>query len=77
MLSAVLDGINCITTSFKNPFFTGALLRAEQKIPGSEYRHVIEENNVNGTIVPITITCSLLMREMKKSEKILRNPMIF
>ena len=58
-----------VSQVIKTHFFTGALLRAEQKIPGSEYRHVIEENNVNGTIVPTTITCSLSMREMKKYEK--------
>merc|ERR1712217_276058 len=47
----------------------GDLLRAERKTPGSEHGQVIEEHIVNGTIVPVAITCSLLERAMKESEK--------
>ena len=49
--------------------FTGALLRAERKTPGSEHSQVIEEHNVNGMIAPTPITCSLLKRAMKESAK--------
>merc|ERR1711899_519409 len=47
----------------------GDLLRAERKTPGSEHGQVIEEHIVNGTIVPVAITCSLLERAMKESDK--------
>merc|ERR550519_2809239 len=47
----------------------GALLRAERKTPGSEHGQVIEEHIVNGMIVPVAITCSLLERAMKESAK--------
>ena len=44
---------------------TGDLLRAERKAPGSEYGELIEHHITNGTIVPVAITCSLLVRAMK------------
>merc|ERR1712020_102299 len=47
----------------------GDLLRAERKTPGSEHGQVIEEHIVNGTIVPVAITCSLLERAMTESGK--------
>jgi len=47
----------------------GDLLRAERKTQGSEHGEVIEHHIVNGTIVPVKITCSLLERAMKESEK--------
>ena len=43
----------------------GDLLRAERKAPGSEYGELIEHHITNGTIVPVAITCSLLVRAMK------------
>ena len=48
----------------------GDLLRAEQQTQGSEHGQVIEHHTVNKTIVPVKITCSLLERAMKESEKI-------
>ena len=45
--------------------FKGDLLRAERKAPGSEYGELIEHHITNGTIVPVAITCSLLVRAMK------------
>ena len=45
--------------------FEGDLLRAERKVPGSEYGELIEHHITNGTIVPVAITCSLLVRAMK------------
>merc|ERR1712083_302644 len=47
----------------------GDLLRAERKSPGSQYGELIETHIVNGTIVPVAITCSLLERAMKESDK--------
>ena len=47
----------------------GDLLRAEQQTQGSEPGQVIEHHILNGTIVPVKITCSLLERAMKESEK--------
>jgi len=47
----------------------GDLLRAERQTQGSEHGEVIEHHIVNGTIVPVKITCSLLERAMKESEK--------
>jgi len=47
----------------------GDLLRAERKAPGSEYGELIEHHITNGTIVPVAITCSLLVRAMKESGK--------
>merc|ERR1711944_53230 len=47
----------------------GDLLRAERKTPGSEHGETIEEHIVNGTIVPVAITCSLLERAMNESGK--------
>ena len=49
--------------------FSGDLLRAERKSPGSQYGELIETHIVNGTIVPVAITCSLLERAMNKSGK--------
>ncbi|XP_053628016.2 UMP-CMP kinase-like isoform X1 [Cherax quadricarinatus] len=47
----------------------GDLLREERAKPGSEFGDMIEEHIKNGTIVPVEITCSLLERAMKNSEK--------
>lgn len=47
----------------------GDLLRAERKSPGSQYGELIENHITNGTIVPVAITCSLLERAMKDSDK--------
>jgi len=47
----------------------GDLLRAERKVSGSEYGELIENHITNGTIVPVEITCSLLVRAMKESGK--------
>jgi len=47
----------------------GDLLRAERAAPGSEFGEEIEGHLVNGTIVPVEITCSLLKRAMMESEK--------
>merc|ERR1712025_1262706 len=47
----------------------GDLLRAERKAPGSQYGELIENHIVNGTIVPVEITCSLLERAMAESGK--------
>lgn len=49
--------------------FAGDLLRAERKSPGSQFGELIEHHITNGTIVPVAITCSLLERAMKESEK--------
>ena len=45
------------------------MLRAERKNPASEYGELIETHIRNGTIVPVEITCSLLVRAMAQSEK--------
>ena len=50
-------------------FITGDLLREERQDKNSQHGAVIEHHIVNGTIVPVAITCSLLERAMKKSEK--------
>jgi len=47
----------------------GDLLRAERKSPGSQFGELIEHHIVNGTIVPVEITCSLLERAMAESGK--------
>merc|ERR1711879_121185 len=47
----------------------GDLLRQERKSEGSQYGELIEHHITNGTIVPVAITCSLLERAMKESEK--------
>ncbi|XP_068244810.1 UMP-CMP kinase [Palaemon carinicauda] len=47
----------------------GDLLREERSKPGSEFGELIEGHIKNGTIVPVEITCSLLERAMKESEK--------
>merc|ERR1711892_983425 len=47
----------------------GDLLRAEKVAPGSKFGEVIQENLQNGTLVPTSITCSLLERAMKESER--------
>ena len=51
--------------SYPFSFVSGDLLRAERKAPGSEYGELIEHHITNGTIVPVAITCSLLVRAMK------------
>lgn len=45
----------------------GELLREEQLKPGSKYGELIEGHMVNGTIVPVEITCNLLAQAMEKS----------
>ncbi|XP_066598395.1 UMP-CMP kinase isoform X2 [Prorops nasuta] len=46
----------------------GDLLREERRNPGSEFGQLIESHMVNGTIVPVEITCSLLDRAMQNSD---------
>lgn len=48
---------------------TGDLLRQERRSEGSQYGELIEQHITNGTIVPVAITCSLLERAMKESDK--------
>ncbi|KAF4520591.1 hypothetical protein B566_EDAN006002 [Ephemera danica] len=45
----------------------GDLLREERNTPGSQYGEIIEGHIVQGTIVPVEITCSLLEKAMIKS----------
>ena len=45
----------------------GELLRAEQYTKGSQFGKLIEKHMVSGTIVPVAITCSLLLRAMNES----------
>ena len=45
----------------------GELLRTEQNTKGSQFGELIEKHMVSGTIVPVAITCSLLLRAMKES----------
>lgn len=45
----------------------GELLREEQNKPGSKFGELIEGHMVNGTIVPVEITCSLLEQAMKNA----------
>ncbi|XP_045136270.1 UMP-CMP kinase 1-like [Portunus trituberculatus] len=47
----------------------GDLLREERAKSGSEYGELIDGHIKNGTIVPVEITCRLLERAMKNSEK--------
>ncbi|KAF7489875.1 UMP-CMP kinase [Sarcoptes scabiei] len=52
----------------------GELLRIEQTTPGSEFGPLIADHIKNGTIVPVEITCSLLMNAMlKKMRDLARN----
>lgn len=46
----------------------GDLLREERQKPGSEYGEIIEGHIVNGTIVPVEITCNLLDRAIQTSD---------
>lgn len=46
----------------------GDLLREERTKPGSEFGELIENHIINGSIVPVEITCSLLNRAMEISE---------
>lgn len=46
----------------------GDLLREERTKPNSEFGELIESHILNGTIVPVEITCSLLDRAMQNSE---------
>ncbi|XP_015600645.1 UMP-CMP kinase isoform X2 [Cephus cinctus] len=46
----------------------GDLLREERERPGSEFGDLIENHIVNGTIVPVEITCNLLDRAMQESK---------
>jgi len=45
----------------------GDLLREERSTPGSEFGELIETHIVNGTIVPVEITCRLIENAMVKS----------
>lgn len=45
----------------------GDLLREERQRNGSEFGELIEECIVNGKIVPVAVTCSLLENAMTKS----------
>ena len=46
----------------------GDLLRAERSAPGSQFGDLIQEHLKNGTLVPTSITCSLLERAMLVSD---------
>lgn len=46
----------------------GDLLREERSKPDSEFGELIETHIKNGSIVPVSITCSLLDRAMQASE---------
>lgn len=45
----------------------GDLLRAERNTPGSEHGELIEKHIVDGTIVPVSITCALLKAAMENA----------
>ncbi|KAJ8306214.1 hypothetical protein KUTeg_016759 [Tegillarca granosa] len=47
----------------------GDLLREERSNPSSQYGEIIEGHIKNGTIVPVEITCALLLKAMAASEK--------
>ncbi|KAI0983114.1 hypothetical protein GJ496_005328 [Pomphorhynchus laevis] len=47
----------------------GELLRKEQNTPGSEYSELIDNHIRNGSIVPVDITCSLLLNKMQSNER--------
>ncbi|XP_059178399.1 UMP-CMP kinase-like [Physella acuta] len=47
----------------------GELLRQEREQPGSQYGDEIAKHLKEGSIVPVSITCSLLRREMENSSK--------
>lgn len=47
----------------------GDLLREERAAEGSQFGELIEHHITNGTIVPVAITCSLIERAMKVSDK--------
>ena len=46
----------------------GELLRTEQNAENSRFGELIQKHMVNGTIVPVAITCSLLLRAMEESK---------
>jgi len=46
----------------------GELLRTEQNAKNSQFGELIHKHMVNGTIVPVAITCSLLLRAMNDSK---------
>lgn len=48
----------------------GDLLREERARPNSQFGTLIEEYIVNGKIVPVEITCSLLENAMIKSKAV-------
>lgn len=64
-----LDICEKVPHLYQKSFLSGDLLRAERKSPGSQYGELIEHHITNGTIVPVAITCSLLERAMKESDK--------
>lgn len=45
----------------------GDLLRDERATEGSEHGELIEKHMVDGTIVPVSITCALLKKAMEKA----------
>lgn len=54
----------------------GDLLREERAKPGSQFGELIENHIKNGTIVPVEITCSLLVRAMDHSDNIYKRFLI-
>lgn len=48
----------------------GDLLREERARPGSQFGALIENCIVNGTIVPVSVTCSLLENRMNQYIKV-------
>lgn len=47
----------------------GELLRSEQSNSNSKYGKIIQNHMIEGTIVPVSITCSLLENAMNQSKK--------
>lgn len=45
----------------------GDLLREERQRPGSEYAQMIEQKIRDGEIVPVEVTCALIMAAMKRA----------
>jgi len=64
-------GTQCARISEKYGYVhlsAGDLLRAEKSSPGSKFGDLIQEHLKNGTLVPTSITCSLLERAMHDSD---------
>eukprot|EP01055_Gregarina_sp_Pseudo9_P002229 Gregarina_sp_Pseudo_9__2228@NODE_2567_length_950_cov_324_216246_g2354_i0_p1_GENE_NODE_2567_length_950_cov_324_216246_g2354_i0NODE_2567_length_950_cov_324_216246_g2354_i0_p1_ORF_typecomplete_len207_score14_71ADK/PF00406_22/9e45AAA_17/PF13207_6/1_2e26Zeta_toxin/PF06414_12/2_4e10AAA_18/PF13238_6/3_1e09AAA_18/PF13238_6/9e02AAA_33/PF13671_6/1_5e07Thymidylate_kin/PF02223_17/0_24Thymidylate_kin/PF02223_17/0_054CoaE/PF01121_20/0_15CoaE/PF01121_20/3_4CPT/PF07931_12/0_0017PRK/PF00485_18/0_17PRK/PF00485_18 len=49
-----------------NHISAGDCLREERERPGSTYGEIIQGHIKNGTIVPVQITCALLMQKMRE-----------